>query len=78
MLEVGNGGLTLTEERTHFALWSIIKAPLIIGCDLDTVSKDSLDILKAPLLIKINQDSLGNQGRCVQDCDTNIPVFRSY
>jgi alpha-galactosidase len=38
MLEVGNGGLTLEEEKTHFALWAISKAPLIIGCDLTLAS----------------------------------------
>ena len=37
MLEVGNGGMTVEEERTHFALWAMSKAPLIIGCDLTTV-----------------------------------------
>lgn len=65
MLEVGNNGLTTTEERTHFALWAVVKSPLIIGCDLTTVSNTSLSILKADLLIKANQDSLGNQARCV-------------
>ena len=54
MLEVGNNALTHTEERTHFALWAIVKAPLIIGCDLTTVNATSLDILKAELLIKVN------------------------
>ena len=34
MLEIGNGGLTHEEEKTHFALWAMAKAPLIIGCDL--------------------------------------------
>lgn len=38
MLEVGNGGLTYDEEKTHFAMWCLAKAPLIIGCDLTTVS----------------------------------------
>ena len=38
MLEVGNGGLSLEEEKTHFALWAISKAPLIIGCDLTLAS----------------------------------------
>ena len=37
MLEVGNGGLTHEEEKTHFALWAISKAPLILGCDLSKV-----------------------------------------
>jgi len=45
MLEVGNGGLNQEEEMTHFALWAFVKAPLIIGCDLNKISKESLDIL---------------------------------
>ena len=59
MLEIGNGGLTLDEERSHFALWAFAKAPLLIGCDLAKVSTDSLNILKSALLISVNQDSLG-------------------
>ncbi|CAG8109022.1 unnamed protein product [Penicillium olsonii] len=31
MLEVGNGNLTLAENRAHFALWAIMKSPLLIG-----------------------------------------------
>ena len=54
MLEVGNGGMTLEEEKTHFALWAISKAPLIIGCDLNTVSKDSLQILMNEEIIAVN------------------------
>ena len=43
MLEVGNGWfLTLEMEKSHFALWAIAKAPLILGCDLETVSNSSL------------------------------------
>ena len=42
MLEIGNGGLSHYEEKTHFALWSISKAPLIIGCDITKVSDKSL------------------------------------
>jgi alpha-galactosidase len=54
MLEIGNGGLTNEEEKTHFALWSLAKAPLIIGCDLNTVSADSLAILKSEGIIAFN------------------------
>jgi len=54
MLEIGNNYLTLDQERTHFALWSIVKAPLIIGCDLDKVSPDSFAILTNQELIAIN------------------------
>lgn len=31
MLEIGNGDLTAEENRAHFALWAIMKSPLIIG-----------------------------------------------
>lgn len=34
MLEVGNGNLTIEENRAHFALWAIMKSPLIIGTDV--------------------------------------------
>jgi len=54
MLEVGNDGMDEVEEKTHFALWSIIKAPLIIGCDLVTVKPSSLAILRNERLIAVN------------------------
>jgi alpha-galactosidase len=69
MLEVGNGGLSLEEEKTHFALWAVMKSPLIIGCDLATVSNQSLAILKNKEIIAVNQDPKSPQARCVQGCN---------
>jgi len=77
MLEVGNGGMTFEEERTHFALWAISKAPLIIGCDLSTVSEDSLSILTNEEIIAINQDPLSTQGKCVLGCSWWDRFFRN-
>lgn len=54
MLEVGNGGMTVDEEKTHFALWALAKAPLIIGCDLMTIRAESLAILKNKAIIEVN------------------------
>ena len=34
MLQIGNGGLRLCEERSHFALWAALKSPLLVGADL--------------------------------------------
>jgi hypothetical protein len=45
--QVGNGDLASTMQRSHFALWALAKAPLLIGTDLRAISKTSLDILKA-------------------------------
>ena len=62
MLEIGNGGLTPDEERTHFALWTILNSPLLLGNDLRNMSPQTLDILTNKEIIAINQDSLGIQG----------------
>jgi len=62
ILEVGNAGLSDAEERSHFALWCLVKSPLLIGADLANVSQRSLDLLKNPELIAISQDELAEQG----------------
>ncbi|HXJ92388.1 MAG TPA: glycoside hydrolase family 27 protein [Terriglobia bacterium] len=62
MLEVGNGGMTDTEYRTHFTIWSILGAPLLAGNDLRSVNRATLDILENPEVIAVDQDSLGRQG----------------
>ena len=61
MLEVGNG-LTVAESETHFSLWCLMKAPLLIGCDLTNIDNESLRVLTNKELIAVNQDKLGIQG----------------
>ena len=65
MLEVGNGGMTDTEYRTHFSLWAQMAAPLLIGSDLRSVSSATLGVLKNTDVIAVDQDSLGRQGTVV-------------
>ncbi|MBO4605424.1 MAG: glycoside hydrolase family 27 protein [Bacteroidales bacterium] len=62
MLEVGNGQLTLAENRAHFTLWCMMAAPLLMGNDLTTMSDDILQILINKDVIAIDQDPLGIQG----------------
>jgi len=67
MLEVGNGGMTDVEYRSHFSLWSIMAAPLLIGTDLRTIKPEALKILLNKDVIAIDQDPLGVQGKQVRD-----------
>jgi alpha-galactosidase len=69
MLEVGNGGMTDTEYRTHFGLWAMMDAPLLIGTDLRKATPATLDILENPEVIALDQDRLGKQARPVADSD---------
>ncbi|MCM4078028.1 glycoside hydrolase family 27 protein [Paractinoplanes hotanensis] len=74
MMEVGRGTLTDTEQRSHFAMWAVMAAPLIAGNDLRSMSAATQTILKNPRLIAINQDTLGRQGAQVAG-DSNQRVL---
>jgi alpha-galactosidase len=73
MLEVGNGGMTTTEYRSHFSLWALMAAPLIAGNDLRSMTPEIRDILTNKEVIAIDQDPLGRQGRRVwKDGDLEV------
>jgi alpha-galactosidase len=73
MLEVGNGGMTTTEYRSHFSLWAIMAAPLIAGNDLRSMTPEIHDILTNKEVITIDQDPMGRQGRRVwKDGDLEV------
>ncbi|PKI63947.1 hypothetical protein CRG98_015623 [Punica granatum] len=46
MLEVGNGGMTKNEYIVHFSIWAISKAPLLLGCDIRNMTKETVEIAK--------------------------------
>jgi alpha-galactosidase len=62
MLEVGNGGMTADEYRTHMSLWSILAAPLLAGNDLTKMNEETKSILLNREVIAIDQDPLGKEG----------------
>ncbi|MGA7415771.1 MAG: alpha-galactosidase [Bryobacteraceae bacterium] len=66
MLEVGNGGMTTEEYRTHFSMWCLFSSPLMAGNDLQHMSSDTHDILTNKEVIAIDQDPLGVQGSRVR------------
>ncbi|XP_053327856.1 alpha-N-acetylgalactosaminidase [Spea bombifrons] len=65
MLITGDFGLSYEQSKVQLAIWAILAAPLIMSNDLRTISEDAKDLLQNRLLIHINQDSLGKQGRQV-------------
>ncbi len=72
MLFVGHGDFDenhLTEARSHFALWAIINAPLLIGYDMRQAPKALLDIWGNADLVAANQDKGGHQGVIAYDSD---------
>jgi alpha-galactosidase len=53
--------LTRNEQVTHITLWSLLAAPLLIGCDLSQLDEFTLALLSNPEVVAVNQDPLGRQ-----------------
>jgi alpha-galactosidase len=70
MMEVGRGGMTDTEMRSHFALWAVLASPLIAGNDIRSMNAATRTILTNPRLVAINQDTLGRQATQVSNDGT--------
>lgn len=66
MMQIGNG-LSPEEEKTHFAMWCMVSAPLMIGCDLTKLEKGTLELLKNRELIAIDQDPMCRQGYVIKE-----------
>ena len=75
MLEVGNGGMSATEDQSHFSLWAISAAPLITGNDLANMSSTTASILTNSEVIAVDQDPAGVQGTKVADNGSGLQVW---
>ena len=73
MLEVGNGKLSIAENRAHFSMWAMLAAPLLAGNDLPNMKPEVRDILMNKNVIAIDQDKLGKQGsRIYSDGEVDV------
>ncbi|KAI0305670.1 glycoside hydrolase superfamily [Multifurca ochricompacta] len=57
MMEIGNGNLTIQEEKTHFAVWAFMKSPILLGSDLERLSPAQVKIITNSELIAFHQDA---------------------
>jgi alpha-galactosidase len=62
MLEIGNGGMSDDEYRTHMTLWAMLAAPLLAGNDLRSMDAATKQILLNREVIAVDQDPEGKSG----------------
>jgi len=74
MLEIGRT-LSPEEDKTHFGLWCILSSPLLIGCDMTTLSDETIALITNPELIALNQDTLGLQAYVVRNFGNGAYAF---
>ena len=65
MLEVGNGKLTLDENRAHMGMWAMLAAPLLAGNNLTQLTPEVTAVLINREVVAIDQDKLGKQAERV-------------
>jgi alpha-N-acetylgalactosaminidase len=68
-------GVTIEEQKTQFALWAILAAPLFISADMRKVPEASREILLNRDIIAVNQDPLGKQGARVTPWGNDATVW---
>lgn len=72
MLYIGAGDFDadhLVAAKSHFALWSMLSAPLLIGFDMRRATPELLDIFGNAAIIAVDQDPAGNQAVLAFDSD---------
>ena len=85
MLVVGHVGwsknlhptnLTPDEQYTHISLWSLLAAPLLIGCPIERMDEFTLSLLTNDEVLAVNQDPLGKQARLVSAQGEEVVIER--
>jgi alpha-galactosidase len=77
MLEIGNGGMTGDEYRTHMSLWSMLAAPLLAGNDVADMTDETKSILMNADVIAIDQDHLAKPIQTVSVNGKSVVLMRS-
>ena len=70
MLYIGAGDFDadhLAEARSHFALWAMLNAPLMIGADLRKTPRALMEVFGNADIIALDQDPAGNQAVLAYD-----------
>jgi alpha-galactosidase len=69
------GGCNTTEYKTHFALWALMNSPLMIGCDIRSMTPETKEILTNKDIIAINQDIECRGPFCIRQWNNPEKVF---
>lgn len=59
----GGPGLTPAEEKAHVALWAVLKSPILLSCDVRSLTPQTLALLTNDEMLAIFNDPLAQQAR---------------
>ncbi|WP_394995705.1 NPCBM/NEW2 domain-containing protein [Emticicia sp.] len=67
--------LTPNEQYSHVSLFSLLSAPLLIGCPIEQLDAFTLNLLTNDEVIEINQDPLGKSARLLLE-ENGVQVWQ--
>ncbi|KIK67154.1 glycoside hydrolase family 27 protein [Collybiopsis luxurians FD-317 M1] len=73
MMEIGNGALTIQEQRTHFAAWVFLKSPILLGTDLSKLNSTQVSIITNAELLAFHQDATIGKSAAPFNATTTMP-----
>jgi alpha-galactosidase len=62
--------LTIDEQYTHISLWSLLSAPLLLGCDMEKLDNFTINLITNDEVIAVDQDELAKQAIKVSATDS--------
>ena len=74
IMSLGEQGLTIAEQQTHFALWCIMSSPLMLGNDPRNMTVEEKAIITNRACIAVNQDPKEQGIRVIQEAGKEVWV----
>jgi hypothetical protein len=62
----GPSALSPAERQSHIALWSVLKSPLLLSCDVHSLPDDTLELLLSKGMLDIFDDPLAQQAKRIR------------
>ena len=74
MLIIGKQ-LTQTQDKSHFTMWCMFSVPLVLGCDITQMNPETLELIKNPELLELNDDPLAKCATCINTLEDTVDLW---
>jgi len=68
--------LSAEEQKTHFSMWCMLSAPLLIGANMEDIDEATLRLLQSQEMIAVDQDALGKAAKRLKVMDNQLEIWQ--
>ena len=74
IMSLGEQGLNIAEQKSHFALWCVMSAPLMLGNDPRNMTAEEKEMITNTECIAVNQDPKEQGKRVIKEAEKEVWV----